>query len=263
MEAIPNTSSTSDGTHTGIRLEEEQRKDHCELTSGVIKEFSEIFLKTASKQKTTVMEELTKEFKGKMQSLKFSLDINEEVIGSKNTEAIARHGALLMSKLQAVHTIKESIVEQKFTEGESEEEDSTWMKEFDGFLKEVDERALALRQLVEKMEEKCLAEFVLAKAKHDKRMSQERELLDQQMKFQKAVEASQQDQNAKKMVSAKLPKLTMIKFDGSYENWLPFINKFEVEIHKTDLPPVTKFAYLKELLKPKVRAEIDGLPLTT
>lgn len=46
------------------------------------------------------MEELTKEFNGKMQSLKFSLGKNEEVIGSKNTEAIARHGALLMSKLK-------------------------------------------------------------------------------------------------------------------------------------------------------------------
>ena len=69
-----------------------------------------------------------------IQSLKFSLGKNEEVIGSKHTKAIARHGALLMSKLQAVHTVKESIVEQKFTEGESEEEVSTWMKEFDGFL---------------------------------------------------------------------------------------------------------------------------------
>ena len=40
LEAIPNTSGTSDGTqyYTGIRLEQEQRKDHCE----VIKELSEI-----------------------------------------------------------------------------------------------------------------------------------------------------------------------------------------------------------------------------
>lgn len=34
-------------------------------------------------------------------------------------------------------------------------------------------------------------EIALAKAKHEERMSQERELLDQQMKFQKAVEARQ------------------------------------------------------------------------
>ena len=69
-----------------------------------------------------------------MQSLKFSLSKNEEVIGSKNAEAIARHEALLMSKLEAVHTVKESIVQRKFIEGESEEEVNTWTKEFDGFL---------------------------------------------------------------------------------------------------------------------------------
>ena len=106
---------------------------------GILRDFTKP--KIAPKQKTTVMEELTKEFDGKMQSLKFSLGKDEEVIGSKNTEAIARHRTLLMSKLQAVHIVKESIVERKFTEGESEEKVNTWMKEFDGFLKEADERA--------------------------------------------------------------------------------------------------------------------------
>ena len=81
---------------------------------------------------------------------------------------------------------------------------------------------------------------------------------------QKAVESqSTGNKTRRKIVSAKLPKLTITKFDGSYENWLPFINKFEVEIDKTDLSPVTKFAYLKELLEAKVRADTDGLPLTT
>ena len=82
------------------------------------------------------------------------------------------------------------------------------------------------------------------------------------MKFQKTAEASQQEQNAKKTVTAKLPKLSITKFDGTFANWLPFWNKFEAEIDKTELAPVTKFAYLKELLEPKVRTDIDGLPLT-
>ena len=90
------------------------------------------------------------------------------------------------------------------------------------------------KRLADKMESDKKGN-ALAKAKHEERMSQERELLDQQLKFQKAVEASQQEQNAKKIVSAKLPKLTITKFDGSYENWLPFSNKFEVETDKTDL----------------------------
>ena len=176
-----------------------------------------------------------------------------------------------MSKLQAVHTAKESIIELRLTEGETEEQVNTWAKEFDGFLEEADEKALALRQLVAKMEgEKRLAEklesdkkeMALAKVKHEERLSQERELLDQKVKFQKAVEASQQEKNAKKTVTAKLPKLSITKFDGTFANWLPFWNKFEAEIDKTELAPVTKFAYLKELLEPKVRTDINGLPLT-
>ena len=46
-------------------------------------------------------------------------------------------------------------------------------------------------------------------------------------------------------------------------DWLPFWNKYEAEIEAADLAPVTKFAYLKELVEPKVRVDIDGLPFTT
>ena len=62
------------------------------------------------------------------------------------------------------------------------------------------------KRLADKMESNKKEKVVLTKAKHEERMSQERELLDQQMKFQKAVEASQQEKNAKKMVSAKMLK---------------------------------------------------------
>ena len=53
------------------------------------------------------------------------------------------------------------------------------------------------------------------------------------------------------------------KFDGTFKQWLPFWNKFCAEIDSTDLTPMTKFAYLKELIQPKVRADIDGLPFST
>jgi hypothetical protein len=38
--------------------------------------------------------------------------------------------------------------------------------------------------------------------------------------------------------------------------------EFEVEIDKSDLAPTTKFAYLKEMLEPSIRTEVDGLPFT-
>ena len=72
------------------------------------------------------------------------------------------------------------------------------------------------------------------RVKHEEWMSQERELLDQQVKFQKAIAVSQQEQNAKKTVTPKLLKLSITKFDGTFANWPPFWNKFEAEIDKTE-----------------------------
>ena len=57
----------------------------------------------------------------------------------------------------------------------------------------------------------------------------------------------------------KLPKLATTKFNVTYEQWLPFWNKFTAEKEATNLATVTKFAYVKELLEPKVRMDIDGL----
>ena len=88
------------------------------------------------------------------------------------------------------------------------------------------------------------------------------ELLNQQLEYQKSIEktAKKPDQNA----AIKLPKLPVTKFDGNFANWLPFWNTFQAEVDKSDVPPpLTKFAYLKEWLEPKVRAEIEGLPFTT
>ena len=94
------------------------------------------------------MEELTKEFNRKIQSIKFSLDKNDEVIASQNTEAISRHETLLMSKLQAAHTVKESIMELKFANEESHEQVTTWAKKHETFLKEANERDLVIRHQV-------------------------------------------------------------------------------------------------------------------
>ena len=59
------------------------------------------------------MEDQSKELDGKILSLKLSLGKNDQVIASNNIEAISRHEALIMSKIQSIHTVKEAIVEPK------------------------------------------------------------------------------------------------------------------------------------------------------
>ena len=61
----------------------------------------------------------------------------------------------------------------------------------------------------------------------------------------------------------KFPKLTLSKFDGSHLDWQRFWSQSQFEINRAELAQVTKFRFLKEALKPKVRVLVDGLPFTT
>ena len=64
-------------------------------------------------------------------------------------------------------------------------------------------------------------------------------------------------------ISVKLPKLKVTKFERTAFDWFRFFYQFETEIDQVQIPPISKFSYLKELLVPKVRLLIDGLPFTS
>ena len=99
------------------------------------------------------------------------------------------------------------------------------------------------------------------KEKERKRELEHQDLiLQQQIKFEKTQAEKSIDKQVK---NVKLPRLSITKFSGKYSDWLSFWNTFEVEIDTTELPSVSKFGYLKELLEPKVRSEIEGLPFST
>ena len=53
------------------------------------------------------------------------------------------------------------------------------------------------------------------------------------------------------------------QFEGKHLDWFRFWNQCENQIDKSDLSPISKFLYLKELLAPEARVLIDGLPFTT
>ena len=89
----------------------------------------------------------------------------------------------------------------------------------------------------------------------------ERKQLEQKKEF-KLKNSTQNLPSHSSKQSVKLIKLVITKYNGALENWLSFWNKFEAEIDKADLPAVTKFAYLKQLVEPRVRKGIDGLPFS-
>lgn len=101
-------------------------------------------------------------------------------------------------------------------------------------------------------------------ANHKQQMEFEREILEQKAKFEKDREqqklTTQTTEECKLSSAAKLPKLSITKFNGKIEEWLSFWGKFTSEIDSSNLAPLTKFGYLKELLEKHVRKDIDGLP---
>ena len=63
-------------------------------------------------------------------------------------------------------------------------------------------------------------------------------------------------------VSAKLPKIQLPHFSGDVKQWTSFWEQFEVVIHESELPDITKFTYLRSLLKGEAKVSIQGLALT-
>ena len=113
---------------------------------------------------------------------------------------------------------------------------------------------------------KCEEELV--ERNRDKQLQFERAQLEQKLEFEKIEEArkSQMGQvvpSPAPVKSAKLPKLVITKFSGELTDWPRFWNQFEAEIDRSEVAAVTKFSYLMELVNPKVKTSIDGLPFTT
>lgn len=63
--------------------------------------------------------------------------------------------------------------------------------------------------------------------------------------------------------SAKSPQLVITKFTVEVTDWLRFWNEIEAEIEGSEVAGGTNFSYLKELVKPKVKTTIEGLPFST
>lgn len=71
------------------------------------------------------------------------------------------------------------------------------------------------------------------------------------------------NQDVATKLEAKLPKLVITKFNGTFQDWPRFWGQFCEAIDHSNIAGVTKFSYLRELLAPKVKASIEGLPFSS
>ena len=161
-------------------------------------------------------------------------------------------------------TLKSAVEEKKFTKGEREDAIKTWSGEIEKHLEKADQATNRVRSAIQAKDMK--EQQKKAFENHKQQMESEREILEQKAEFEKNREqqkaAARETEECKTSSAAKLPKLSITKFNGRIEEWLLFWGKFTSETDSTNLAPLTKFRYLKELLERHVSKDIDGLPFT-
>ena len=101
------------------------------------------------------------------------------------------------------------------------------------------------------------AQFTYELKLHEKKLEMQAELAKQSMSKTNTKECEIFGEK-----TAKLPKLVLSKFDGSYMNWQKFWGQFSEAVDRSPIAPITKFTYLLESLEPKVKRCVEGLPLT-
>ena len=210
------------------------------------------------------MEGKQKNLTKKLQLLKLTLNKTSAVVEKGNLQAISRHRDALVHIVGEADGLKRVVEEAKLDADESEEAVAEWALGIEEEIGKADSGIDNLSKYLADVERDASDK---RKEKENMDTAREREdlLRFEQEKYELQQELNQKAERTGKITQkdqVKLPKLVITKFNGTHEQWLSFWNKFEAEIDGADIAPVTKFAYLKELVEPKVKEDIDGLPFT-
>ena len=210
------------------------------------------------------MKKETTELDNKIKLLKLKIAKTEEIILKPDRQALERLQLSISSLVSAVDESKLKIEEGKIGKGESDEEIALWGEEIEDNLERADNTTRRIHDVIKALDREEQEREAMEKYK--KNMEFEWQLLEQREESEKAREhekaAALESGPAKSSVAAKLPKLSITKFSGKVEDWLPFWGKFKSEIDSSNLAKLTKFRYLKKLLEKHVRNDIEGLPFT-
>ena len=215
------------------------------------------------------MEALSKELTTKLQLLEFKDTKMKVIVQGGNVETIERHLNAIRKLSREADDLKLQIEEAKISSSVALDDVTTWSSEVEAKLSSVNESVVVTGKWLNEIKKEANVvgeeeEDVSLQKKRQELLEFERAQLELKLENEKrTAEVINSQKEPSKADNVKLPNLTITKFNGKYEAWLPFWSKFVAEVDSTDLGAVSKFAYLKELIEPKVRISIDGQPFTT
>lgn len=178
--------------------------------------------------------------KTKLVQLERARDKADNALKAGKEHVIRRHIVTLKELLKEVNKYQSEVEAHKITSKEDPDEIDKWSDDVESHMEEADQKVGIL--------EKWLSEAELEREDKQRKERMDFELQIEQAKmklksdFTKTEAPASEDPES---VKAKLPKLTITKFNASYADWPRFWGQYSETIHKKSIPPVTKFSYLR------------------
>ena len=205
----------------------------------------------------------------KLEQLKLAVTRTDSIIALNNEVAMERHLNAIKALTMEADSLKRAVEEQKIAAKDGPEELNQWNSSVDTKIFAADESVKILKHNLEEFRQRTELK------KHEKELDFEQKMFEAKMKFQTELQlANEKGEGMQDKTTdgtsvsghelpAKLPKLQIARFNGTYEDWPRFWNQFVEIIDKATMPGVTKFAYLKSFLDQKVKHSIEGLPFSS
>ena len=214
--------------------------------------------------KPTELDEAQQALETKLKHIAITREKTEKILSSNNEQRIERHRDALKDLVNAADSSKRTVEGLKIANGEDIESITEWGEKIENTIGQADIELDTLQKWIIKTKE-----HTTAKSRKDQ-LDFEKELYEAKLHYKTQLEETKQQQiegeTSSSMSSsgleAKLPKLVITKFNGTYEDWQRFWNQFRETIDKSSVSSVTKFSYLRELLDKKVKPTIEALPFT-
>ena len=174
----------------------------------------------------------------KFTKLRMTIGKTNTVLGTENPEAIERHLSSLRFLTTEINRMRMEVEATKIGKKEEITDIETWNTEIDAQLGKADCEVEKARTWIEerKREAQAIAQ--------EEQLKFHKTKLEMQAEIQTAPHPQQATTPSAGM-QAKLPKLEITKFDGSFMDWPRFWGQFSETIDKTSVAAITKFSYLR------------------
>jgi hypothetical protein len=193
------------------------------------------------------------EIDSKLKPSRLKLKQAEEIITKRDREAVKWHWITILNLTRAVEDLRSSIEELKFSAGESEETVTTCSRKIAQELSHADKSCTELSKCAKLIDD----EFKAAKRQETVTVF-EKQLIEQKLE----AELKQKELSVKSSAAVKLLKLTITKFNGTPLDWVRFEDQFNAMVDNQQVPAISKFSHLKELVGPRIGSALDCLPFT-